>query len=158
MSREYSIVGRRARRRGVAFVEFAIVLPVLLAMLLGIIDFGQMGRQSLIIANAAREGARAAAVGQSSTNVRTRIINAGEPPLREAGGVISNGSIVLQHAASSTTPTYSNWPSDTTTSTGTKNGVPTGNYVRVTVNYNHQSFTGVFNRTISIPVVMRREG
>lgn len=53
-------------QRGAAAVEFAIVTPVLLLMLFGMIDFGVvMGAQS-VVANAAREGARTAALGGST--------------------------------------------------------------------------------------------
>ena len=130
------------------------MLPVLLAMLLGIIDFAMLGRQSQAIANAAREGARAAAVGQSAARVRTRVINAASPPLSVSGTAITNGSITLDQAPVSATPSYTSWPADV----GDQNSVVTGNYVRVTVSYNHRSFTGAFNRTVTIPVVMRREG
>jgi hypothetical protein len=41
-------------------VEFAAVLPVLLMIVVGIIDFGMLFRQQQVIVNAAREGARLA--------------------------------------------------------------------------------------------------
>ena len=146
----------RSRRRGVALVEFALTAPVLLAIVLGIIDFGWLERNTLVIANSAREGARAASLGQSTANIRTRIINAGKPPLAtDASSNISNGSILMEHAPASGNPvTYGTWPADLSSG---KNGVPQGNYVRITVNYNHRSITGLFSRTMTIPVIMRRE-
>ena len=52
----------RNPQRGAAALEFAIVLPVLLLMLVGIVDFGMvMGAQAQVF-NAAREGARAGAL------------------------------------------------------------------------------------------------
>lgn len=45
------------RRRGVAAIEFAIVLPILLTILLGATDFGRFSHSRIAIANAARCGA-----------------------------------------------------------------------------------------------------
>lgn len=68
------------RERGTAIVEFAVVLPLLLTILFGIIEFGYvfMVRQSL--QHAAREGARTAIL-QTSTNagVTARITEAMGP-------------------------------------------------------------------------------
>ncbi len=50
--------------RGAAAVEMAIILPLLLFVLFGIIDFGRMLNAQLTLTEAAREGARAAALGQ----------------------------------------------------------------------------------------------
>lgn len=50
------------KERGASAVEFALVLPVLLAILLGIMEFGFLFNQQASATNAAREGARYAAV------------------------------------------------------------------------------------------------
>lgn len=52
----------RKSQRGAAALEFAIVLPVLLLMLVGIVDFGMVMGAQTQVANAAREGARAGAL------------------------------------------------------------------------------------------------
>lgn len=49
--------------RGQAMVEFALVLPVLLLILGAIIEYGRVFNETLTVTAAAREGARAAAVG-----------------------------------------------------------------------------------------------
>jgi TadE-like protein len=49
---------RRGDERGAAAVEFALVVPILLMLVFGIIDFGLMIRANTVLANAAREGAR----------------------------------------------------------------------------------------------------
>ncbi len=49
---------RRASERGAAAVEFAIVLPLLLFIVLGAIDWGHYFMVEEIAVNAAREGAR----------------------------------------------------------------------------------------------------
>jgi hypothetical protein len=53
---------RWKRDNGQELVEFAIVFPVLLLLLLGVIGFGQIVYSYSAISNAAREGARYAVV------------------------------------------------------------------------------------------------
>jgi len=48
--------------KGQAMVEFALVLPLLLALLCGIIDFGWLYYNQITLNNAAREGARYAVI------------------------------------------------------------------------------------------------
>lgn len=60
-------LGRQSARRtendaGAAAVEFALILPVLLLIVLGIINFGYLFGQKLALNQAVREGARAAVV------------------------------------------------------------------------------------------------
>lgn len=55
----------RPRDRGAAAVETALVLPLLLMLVFGIIDFGRLLNAQLTVSAAAREGARAAAIGGS---------------------------------------------------------------------------------------------
>ena len=50
------------QRDGVAAVEFALVLPLLLLILFGIINFGTLMYDQAVITNAAREGARWASI------------------------------------------------------------------------------------------------
>jgi len=49
------------REKGSVIIEMAIVIPVLLLMLAGIIDLGMLYWEKEVLTNAAREGARAAA-------------------------------------------------------------------------------------------------
>lgn len=46
-------------QRGAAIVEFAIVLPLLVLLFIGICEFGLLWYNSQVIINASREGARA---------------------------------------------------------------------------------------------------
>lgn len=48
--------------KGQALVELALVLPLLLALLCGIIDFGWIYYNQITLTNAAREGARYAVI------------------------------------------------------------------------------------------------
>jgi Flp pilus assembly protein TadG len=52
---------------GQAAVEFALVLPFLLVMLIGIVEFGRAWNQHQVITDAARESARAASLWGSTT-------------------------------------------------------------------------------------------
>ena len=62
----------RRRKRddgGAAAVEFALILPIFLMLLFGIIDFGYMINRSSIINNAARDAVRVASVNGSGADV-----------------------------------------------------------------------------------------
>ena len=52
--------------RGQAIVETALVLPIIVLLLFAILEFGQVINQYLVLTAAAREGARAAAVGDDT--------------------------------------------------------------------------------------------
>ncbi len=61
---EAAVIPRSKRsrsRRGQSLVEFALVLPMLLVMLLGIADFGRVFSAGIILEAAARNGAEVAA-------------------------------------------------------------------------------------------------
>jgi TadE-like protein len=52
----------RKRERGSAAVEFALLLPILLLLLLAFVQVGVIARDSLVLTQASRAGAREAAV------------------------------------------------------------------------------------------------
>lgn len=60
-----SIGRRRQPDRGAAAVEFALVMPLLLLVVFGLIDFGRMLNAQITLTEAAREGARANALSSS---------------------------------------------------------------------------------------------
>src|SRR3954454_7237510 len=63
-----------AARRGAAVVEFAVVSPVLVLLLLGMIECGRMIMVQQSITTAAREGARTAIVeGTSAAAAKTAV-------------------------------------------------------------------------------------
>jgi Flp pilus assembly protein TadG len=57
---------------GTAVVEFALLLPVLLFIVFGIIDFGRALNAQVTLTQAAREGARLTAVNQPNVTSRTQ--------------------------------------------------------------------------------------
>lgn len=61
--------------KGQALVEFAIILPLLLLIIMGIVEFGMMLNSYLTIRNDSREAARAGIVGSSYTEMRDLIIS-----------------------------------------------------------------------------------
>lgn len=70
---------RRWLRRsewGQSLVEFAMVVPLLLLLVFGIIDFGRLLMNQVTLTNAVREGARIASVGGSSGDVTSRVESA----------------------------------------------------------------------------------
>jgi hypothetical protein len=56
---------RRSRDRGATAVEAALVLPLILLIVFGIIDFGRMLNAQIRVTEAAREAARAVSLEQS---------------------------------------------------------------------------------------------
>ncbi len=66
-----SVGNRKARRHGAAAVEFAVIAPLFLLMLAGIIEFGQVFRIEHALSTASRRGARAAMLmGADSKTVK----------------------------------------------------------------------------------------
>jgi Flp pilus assembly protein TadG len=57
-----------SREKGTSAVEFAIILPILIMLVFGIIQFGLVFNKYIAITHAAREGARLAAVGLYEEN------------------------------------------------------------------------------------------
>lgn len=141
------------RRRASTLIEFALIVPVLLAVVMGIIEFGWLVRSQLMIANAAREGARYAAVGKQTTDIVTRINNmaSGIP------GAPASLTITIKRNDGANGTTYNT----NVGNTGTTNNAPTGSMIQVRVSAPNRSLTGLFpflnNRTVQAAVVMRRE-
>jgi Flp pilus assembly protein TadG len=87
-------VGGRARSRfgpclrgehGTAAVEMALILPILILLVFGIISFGHAFNLQQDLNASIREGARAASVGGSSSDIQTAVDNA-------VGGAFNNGA------------------------------------------------------------------
>ncbi len=69
---------RKARlsgQKGQSIVETALILPIIILILTGIIDFGLMFNNYLVITNASREAARNAAVGATDAEIAIMVAN-----------------------------------------------------------------------------------
>lgn len=65
---------RRRSARGAELIELALILPLLLLLLGGIVDFAFMFQAFEVLNNAAREGARVAVLpGYSAQDARNRV-------------------------------------------------------------------------------------
>lgn len=62
-------------QKGQALVEFAIVLPLILLIVLGIVQFGMLLSSYLSLTNAAREGARAGVIGGTNYDIIETVKN-----------------------------------------------------------------------------------
>ncbi|MYM30294.1 pilus assembly protein [Duganella sp. CY15W] len=75
----------RQRRQGIAAVEFALLLPILLVLLIALLDMARGLQANMILVNLSREGANLASRGklQLSDNAQTIIgqVAASAPPL-----------------------------------------------------------------------------
>ena len=83
-------------QRGAAIVEFALVLPLLLLFLAGVIEFGRAFYTWSLMSEAIREGARAGIVeldNATAINVATQTTNQFLQNVNLTGGIV-NASVV----------------------------------------------------------------
>lgn len=62
-------------KKGQTLVEMALVLPILILILMGMVEFGRILNSYLIITNASREGARYASVHSTDSQIQVAINN-----------------------------------------------------------------------------------
>ena len=118
--------GRNHKNKGQSLVETALMLPVLLLLLTGIIDFGLLFNNYLIVSNASREGARAAAIGSTDEQINT---------------VVDNDTVSLDPDNLTVTIT----PDET-------EGKDTGDSVTVTVQYKYSMITPIIAAIVPGPI------
>lgn len=73
--RRSSHTSRGLRQRGQSLVEFALVAPIFLIIVFGVVDFSLGLKAWLTLTNASREGARVLVLGQDCTQVTTATKN-----------------------------------------------------------------------------------
>jgi Flp pilus assembly protein TadG len=78
------------RQQGQSLVEFALIFPIIVIILFGIIEFGRLWETMSVLTSAAREGARVAAVTAPDPN---RVQSAAQSVLSAAN--ITNASIIV---------------------------------------------------------------
>lgn len=63
-------VGAGSSDTGQALVEFALVLPIFIWLVFGMIDFGRVLNAQLMVQNASRAGARAASIAETDSQIQ----------------------------------------------------------------------------------------
>ena len=148
-----------SRRTGTSIIELGLVVPVLLALLLGIVEFGWLMWGQLALANATREGARAASLGRSAATVQNVIV-------RGAGNSrMVDGRVLIESAAppaGGAAPAYTTYADCTGSSGCTASGAITGgDQIRLTSTLRHRQMTGFFpflqDKVLISTVIIRRE-
>jgi Flp pilus assembly protein TadG len=109
--------------RGAVAVEFALVFPILILVLVGIIEYGAVFNAQILVTGAAREAARSMAL-TSNPGTATSAALAASPGLVPS---LTAGDV----AFSSTS-------------------CPTGSDVTVTISYDKPYLTGMFGATIEL--------
>ncbi|MEO5317930.1 TadE/TadG family type IV pilus assembly protein [Arthrobacter sp. CC3] len=111
----------RASERGAVAVEFAILAPVLIMLLLGIVEFGRAYNAQASLSAAAREGVRVMAISNSISAANT---------------AAKSTALSLQPGLKDTNIVFKNLD------TGTASCAP-GNRITVTISYNLSTMTGI---------------
>lgn len=111
----------RATERGAVAVEFAILAPVLVMLLLGIMEFGRAYNAQASLSAAARESVRVMAVSNDISAART----AAKSTAVSLHPGLADGNIAFKNLETGTT------------------SCATGNRITVTISYNLSTMTGI---------------
>jgi Flp pilus assembly protein TadG len=138
---------------GQALVEFALVFPVFLIILFGIVDFGRAIYAYNTLANAAREGARVAIVNQIQTSPACSTSKPIEDPLNPQWSIktcAARSAVSLGIPETDVTVSYAPPPGATFTCSPT---VRVGCLATVTVEYSYTAITPVIGAIVgAIPM------
>lgn len=100
---------RSNTQRGAAVVEFALILPILLGLLIGGIDLSLALYDKAVITNASREGARAGIVARnpqlSDAQIRQVVNQYAQSALVNLGANPASPTVVIQKGSLSGDPT-----------------------------------------------------
>ena len=140
------------RRRGVAAVEFAVVLPLLMLLLLGIWELGRIIHVQITLNNAARDGARLGAQANivSTSGAYTQIrYNTGSPNINDtirayltAAGITDHTGLAVEFQFME--PAVSGGPTPTSTTADPYTGVKNQRFrVRVSLPYANVRWTSM---------------
>ena len=114
-------------RKGASAVEFAIILPILVAMVFGIIDFGRLFHAKMITTHLAREGASLASRDiQGGAGLLTMLQAGGSPLDLAAKGRIYVWRIEAGASANQPNPTINAAKSANLGSLGAASSIGTG--------------------------------
>jgi Flp pilus assembly protein TadG len=135
-------LGHRATRSGSLTLELLFVLPILMAILLGTIEFSMFGLARQQIVAASREGARVAALGGSAQDVQ----HAAQQFL--GNGRLANATVQADITDILGNPTPSGQPVRVTVSIRANQAVPD---LLIFIGFS------IKNETIAAQTVMRKE-
>jgi Flp pilus assembly protein TadG len=122
--------GRRRNERAAAAVEFALIAPLLLMLVFGIIDFGWMLMKANLVNNAARDAVRSASLSGSYETILASV----NAELESAG--IDDDDVTVEITCTNTVG------SNCTGSAASYNAnATTGSAVRVKITYTHNWLT-----------------
>lgn len=121
-------------RRGAVTVEAALVTPMLITMLFGIIEFGFIFKDLLMLHQSAREGVRVAAIGATTSEINTRV--------QESTGDIALTADDIVAEFRTYNDGWSDW--GTLGDYEGENNAPQNAQIRVTINYDHALICGAF--------------
>lgn len=148
-----------ARRRGATLIEFAVVSVFLwLPMLMGIMEFGLLVKNQLLLSNATREGARAAATGKKVEVIRQRVADYAAPLKVDPAC-----SPVVTRNCGSLSMTFTGMTSGAkqplaNNATGTNNNAGPGDLITISATARHSTlFRVIPRRDLTVTVTMRRE-
>jgi Flp pilus assembly protein TadG len=127
-------------------VEFALIIPFLLLLMMGILEFGWLVYNNMTIINGAREGARSASLGNATSTVSS-VVATRIAPL--------TATTTIKHSVDGGI-TYV-----TTTDSAGSNNAPAKALVQVKVVYRFKPLTGIFpflrNRDLTASAEFGRE-
>jgi len=120
-------VSTRTDERGAAALEFALVMPILLLLVVGIANFGFVFAQQISLNNAARQAARYAVVdGRTCADIKTE----GRTAAETIGMRVSDGTVptpvVTNCGADTVRPCAGSAPNTNITVTMTRSGPANG--------------------------------
>ena len=93
----------REDARGQALVEFALVVPILMLLLLGIVDFARAWNVYEVLTDAGREATRLAVVDNGSTAAEVRAVV--KQAAARAGVAVADGDIAIAEGVARGDPT-----------------------------------------------------
>ncbi|MHA7188766.1 TadE/TadG family type IV pilus assembly protein [Arthrobacter sp. MDT2-16] len=112
----------KTSQRGAVAVEFALVVPLLILLLLGIIEVSRAFNAQATLASAARESVRVVAIGKNDSDAVNIAISAAEfltPDLDASNIAVSRSPV------------------------GASNTCPSGSTATVTITYTMSTLTGI---------------
>jgi Flp pilus assembly protein TadG len=128
------------KQKGAAAVEFALVAPVLLLIVLGVAQFGWLLGNYLMVANAASSGARYFASQRGTANP----YSATQTQVQTSAGTLSSANLTIATSVNGATCTSDSTCASDLTSAGGTSSVGTAS---VTVTYT--KFSPLFKGSLS---------